>query len=181
MNDWNMTSGKAYITSGIGYGKTRLSAFDAAELDANILSANAIRVSSFVPPNWQIINSKEGLGKFTCNGVFLPMAYAYAVSNRSSIAASVLIGINKDTTKASIIVEHADADITSQQSLEQSGICMEEAFGSRGWELDRVERVAVDAAPRDNHYVCALVAVVFLTGRTSNGTACPQAVPEAER
>ncbi len=110
MYDWHKRTGRAVVTSGIGYGKTELSAFDAAELDANIMSTNAVRVSSFVPPNWQIINCREELGKCTDNGAFLPMAYAYAVSKRSSVAASLLIGINKDTTKASIIMEHADVN-----------------------------------------------------------------------
>ena len=162
MYDWHKSPGRAYVTSGIGYGKTELSAFDAAELNANIMSTNAVKVSSFVPPNWQIINSKEELGRFTDNGAFLPMAYAHAVSNRDSVTASVLIGINKDTTKASIIVEHADVNVTTEQSLKQSEICLEEAFVSRGWEIDRLEKVAVEAVPRDGLYACVLVAVIFL-------------------
>jgi pyruvoyl-dependent arginine decarboxylase len=162
MYDWHKRTGRAYVTSGIGYGKAELSAFDAAELDANIMSTNAVRVSSFVPPNWQIINSKEELGKFTDNGAFLPMAYAYAVSKTSSVVASLLIGINKDTTKASIIMEHADVNATRGQSIEQTEICIEEAFGSRGWEIDRLEKATVEADPRDSLHVCALVAVVFV-------------------
>lgn len=170
MYDWHMTTGRAYITSGIGYGKTELSAFDAAELDANIMAANAVKVSSFVPPGWEIINSKKDLGRFTDNGVFLPMAYAYAVSNSSSVAASLLIGTNKDTAKASIIVEHADVDISGEQSLDQSVRCLEEAFGSRGWEIDRLEKATEEAAPRDNLYVCVLVAVVFLKDQINSGS-----------
>ncbi len=162
MYDWHKKTGRAYVTSGIGYGKTELAAFDAAEQDANILSTNAVKVSSFVPPNWQIINSKEDLLKFTDNGAFLPMAYAYAVANKSNVSASVLIGINKDATKASIIIEHADVNVTREQSLEQSASCIDEAFCSRGWEIDKLEKIAVEAAPRDNLYVCVLVAVVFV-------------------
>jgi pyruvoyl-dependent arginine decarboxylase (PvlArgDC) len=97
------------------------------------------------------------------------MAYAYAVSNKSNVAASLLIGINKDTTKASIIVEHADENITSQQSLEYSTNCIEEAFGSRGWEIDRLEKATIEGAPREGLYVCALVAVVFYVDQTNNG------------
>jgi arginine decarboxylase len=162
MYDWHKRTGRAYVTSGTGYGKTELSAFDAAELNANIISTNAVKVSSFVPPNWQIVKSKEELGRFTDDGAFLPMAYAYAVSNKGSVAASLLIGINKDTTKASIIVEHADVNVTTEQSLEQSEICIQEAFGSRGWEINRFEKLTVEAVSRDSLYACALVAVVFL-------------------
>ena len=168
MYDWHKTTGKAYITSGIGFGKTELSAFDAAEIDANIISTNAVKVSSFVPPTWQIINNKEELRLYTDNGAFLPMAYAYAVSNRSNVAASLLVGINKDATKASIIVEHADVHVTGHDSLEQSMSGIEEVFGARGWEYDRLEKVAVEDAPRQGLYVCALVAVVFLIDQTNN-------------
>ena len=174
MYDWHKRTGRAYVTSGTGYGKTELSAFDAAELNANIISTNAVKVSSFIPPNWQIVNSKEELGRITDNGAFLPMAYAYAVSDRSSMAASLLIGINKDTTKASIIVEHADVNVTTEQSLEQSEICIEEAFGSRGWEIDRLEKVTVEAAPRDSLYACVLVAVVFLVDEIQMGFSTQQ-------
>ena len=162
MYDWHKKTGTAFITSGIGYGKTELSAFDAAELDANIISTNAVRVSSFVPPGWRIVNSKAALERFTGNGAFLPIAYAHAVSGSSSLAASLLIGINKDDTKASIITEHADVDVTAEQSLEQSMIALEDAFAYREWEIERSEKVIIEAAPRDGLHACVLVAVVFV-------------------
>ncbi len=169
MYGWHKKTGKAYVTSGIGYGKTELSAFDAAELDANIMAANAIKVSSFIPPNWQIVHSKEELKKFTENGVFLPMAYAYAASNSYNVAASLFIGVNQDPTKASIIVEHAEVNCTTKQSLEQSTSCIEDAYCGRGWEISGLEKVAIEGAPRDGLYVCVLVAVVFLVDQPDNG------------
>ncbi len=59
-------------------------------------------------------------------------------------------------------MEHADVNVTREQSIEQTEICIEEAFGSRGWEIDRIEKAAVEAAPRDSLHVCVLVAVVFV-------------------
>ena len=168
MYNWHRTTGRAYVTSGIGYARKRLSAFDAAELDANILSTNAVKVSSFVPPNWQIINSKEDLRRFTDNGVFLPMAYAYAVSNSRKIAASVVIGVNKDISKASIIMEHADLNFTREQSFKESEMGIQDAFTSRCWEIGRLEKVAVEATPRDSLYVCVLVAVLFFVDQIND-------------
>ena len=162
MYDWHERAGTAYIASGVGYGKTKLSAFDAAELDANIISTNAVRVTSFIPPDWQITNNKEALIRFTDNAAFLPVAYAFAVSSSSSVAASLCIGINRDRTKASIIAEHADANVAGEDSLEQSQICVEEAFNRRNWEIGRLEKVVIEAAPRAELHVCALVAVVFM-------------------
>lgn len=162
MFDWHRAAGTAYLTSGIGYGRAELSAFDAAELDANIRAANAVKASSFVPPGWRIVNGKAGLEAFTDRGVFLPMAYAYAASRGRNVAASVAIGVNKDATRASIIMEHAGEDRTASQSLALSTGCVQEAFAARGWEPGRIEEVAVAGAPRDGRYVCVLVAVVFV-------------------
>ena len=165
MYNWHLSSGNAYLTSGIGYGRGKLSAFDAAELNANILSTNAVKVSSFIPPGWRIVHNKEALIEFTGNGAFLPMAYAYSVSNHCSVAASLAIGVNKDPQKASIIMEHADLELTQEAALNESEICVQDAFIARNWEMERLEKVAIAAHPRDKLYVCALVAVVFVVDR----------------
>ena len=162
MLHWHTKPGRVFVTSGTGYGKTELSAFDAAEINANIVSANAVKVTSFVPPGWQIITSKKDLPKYTDNGVFIPMAYASAIAHNQKVAASLSIGINQDKTKASIIAEHADTNITKSQSLKISQLCVEETFASRSWKLDRIENCSVEAAPENNQYVCALVAALFI-------------------
>ncbi len=161
MHNWNKKSGRAYVTSGIGYGKTKLAAFDRAELNANIISTNAIKVSSFIPPNWEIIKDSKGLKKLSDRGVFLPMAYAFEISKDEKVSASVIIGINKDKSKASIIAEHAYVGISKEESLKDSESCLKETFLFRNWQLDRMEKIAVEAEPKDGFYVCALVAVLF--------------------
>lgn len=166
MHHWHLTPGHAYLTSGIGYGRSELSAFDAAELDADILAANAVKVTSFIPPYWQISHNKEALRTLSGNGVFLPMAYAYSVSNSSSVAASLAVGVNKDRHKPSIIMEHAGLDIGKAQSLNVAEIGIRDAFKARHWEIERVEKAAVEAPPKEGLYVCALVAVVFVVDRS---------------
>ena len=165
MYNWHLSSGNAYLTSGIGYGRAKLSAFDAAELNANILSTNAVKVSSFIPPGWRITHDKDALIKLTDNGAFLPIAYAYSISNHYSVAASLAIGVNKDPQKASIIMEHADLELTQEASLKESEICVQDAFKARNWEIERLDKIAISANPRDELYVCALVAVVFVVDR----------------
>lgn len=162
MHDWHKRTGKTYLTSGIGYGKTELSAFDAAERDANIMAANAIKVSSFIPPRWQIVNDKEELGKYTDKGIFLPMAYAYAASGDCKAAASIVVGTNKDGAEASIIIEHADVNLTGQQSLEKSMLCLQDVYSSRNWSFEGVEQIVAEGVPEKKGYVCVLVAAVFL-------------------
>ena len=162
MHSWHLTAGTAYLTSGIGYGRQQLSAFDAAELDANIIAANAVQVSSFIPPAWKMTRDKAALKSLTDNGVFLPMAYAYNVSQDSRVAASLAIGVNRNPAQASIIMEHAGFGMTREISQQISETNVQDAFNARNWAIDRLEQVAVEAAPRDGLYVCALVAVVFI-------------------
>ncbi len=135
MHNWHRISGTVYITSGVGYGKSELSSFDAAEIDANIVCANAVKVSSFIPPKWHIVNSKEHLLRLTDCGVFLPMAYTHAVSNNTKVAATLAIGVNADGTKASIIAEHAGSNVTREESLSVSETSLREAFANRSWRL----------------------------------------------
>lgn len=163
MYNWHFAPGAAYLTSGIGFGRTTLSAFDAAELNAGILATNAVKVSSFIPPGWRIVHDERALRKFTDKGVFLPMAYAYSVSNRCSVAASLVVGVNKAPQKASIITEHAGQDITGEESCHESETSLQDAFKARLWEVERLEKLVAAAKPKDGLYVCALVAAVFLT------------------
>jgi len=165
MHNWHLTKGTAYLTSGIGYGREKLSAFDAAELDANIMAANAVQVSSFIPPGWQISGDKDALKTLTGKGVFLPIAYVYSVSNDSPVAASLAIGVNRDPQQASIIMEHAGIAMTRDTSLRISEINVQDAFNARNWAIDRLEKIAIDVPPREGLYVCALVAVVFIADK----------------
>jgi arginine decarboxylase len=165
MHNWHLTSGTAYLTSGIGYGREKLSAFDAAELDANIIAANAVKISSFIPPGWKISRNKADLQPLTDHGVFLPMAYAYSVSNDVPVAASLAIGVNRDARRASIIMEHAGMGMSRDLSQQISETNVQDAFAARHWAIDRLEKVAVEARPKDGFYVCALVAVVFIVGK----------------
>jgi pyruvoyl-dependent arginine decarboxylase (PvlArgDC) len=91
------------------------------------------------------------------------MAYAYSVSNDCSVAASLVIGVNKVPQMPSIIMEHAGCAITREESLLESEINVHDAFKARNWTFDRLEKIAIDAHPRDGLYACALVAVVFIT------------------
>lgn len=171
MYHWHRMTGTAFVTCGTGHAKGPLSAFDAAELDANIIAANAVKASSFVPPHWRIVNDKAPLKALTGKGIFLPMAYACAVSNSARVAASAVIGVNADEAEASVIMEHGDVNITAAQARAHSAGDVEQACAARGWAINRLEEVAVEGAPHDGLYVCALVAVVFVPADAPMGRA----------
>lgn len=161
MHNWNAMKGKAYVTSGIGYGRTPLAAFDAAEVAANIIATNAIRVTSFVPPHWEITTDNSELGLLSDKGAFLPMAYQFEVSKTDRVAASLVIGKNTDKDQASIIMEHAQVSITPNELLKIAKESVNEVFDIRGWKTKELVEIAVGGEPRDGLYVGALVAVLF--------------------
>ena len=59
-------------------------------------------------------------------------------------------------------MEHAGLEINKVKSLDESETGVEDAFKARNWELAGMEKIALEAEPKDNLYVCALVAVVFV-------------------
>jgi arginine decarboxylase len=49
---------KIYLTTGVGFGKTPISAFDAALKDAGVYNFNLITLSSVIPPGSEIVFEK---------------------------------------------------------------------------------------------------------------------------
>lgn len=162
MHSWHRNGGTVFVTAGTGYGKTALSAFDAAELNAKILATNAIRVTSFVPPGWTIVRDGTALAAASGDGAFLPMAYQYAVSHTERVAACLMIGVNADHHRASIVMEHAETGIDPQTLRSTAKESVEEVFHARGWKI--ADFVVADAygEPRDGLFVCALVAAIYV-------------------
>jgi arginine decarboxylase len=49
---------KIYLTTGVGYGKNPLSAFDGALADAGVMNFNLIVLSSVIPPATEVVHEK---------------------------------------------------------------------------------------------------------------------------
>lgn len=162
MHTWHRNGGTVFVTAGMGYGKTALSAFDAAELDAKILATNAIRVTSFVPPGWTIVRDGAALAAASADGAFLPMAYQYAVSRTERVAACLMIGVNADRHRASIVMEHAETAIDPQMLQDTAKESVEEVFRARKWKIADIVMADAHGEPRDGLYVCALVAAIYV-------------------
>lgn len=161
MHDWNKVTGTAYVTAGVGYGKTPLAAFDAAEVAAKITATNAIRVTSFVPPGWTIVTDTHRLETLSDKGAFLPMAYQFECSDSQKVAASLVIGRNADDKQASIIMEHAQAGIDPDALRAIARDSVTEVFATRDWKIKEYVEIAVGGAPKDGLYVGVIVAVLF--------------------
>ena len=153
--------GTAIITAGIGYGKSRLDAFDRAELDANINAVNAVKFSSFIPPKWEISFDKEILDKNMC-GRCLPMAYEYKSSATGLSAAAISVGVPKDKEKPCIVMEHTSSNLTAKELEKETEKSVREVFRFRKWALKKTLSKSVEILPKKNKFGCALVAVVYL-------------------
>lgn len=154
--------GTAVVTAGKGLGSSSLSAFDSAELDANIFALNAVKFSSFVPPGWGVSMDKELLSEHTHSGRCLPMAYEYACSSTDVVSAAVAIGVPRDKANPCIIMEYSSNRLTGQELAEQAEAAVKEVFGFRKWELKKVVKKSVEAVPKKSQHACALAVVVFL-------------------
>ena len=161
--------GVAVVTVGKGMGSNHLSAFDNAELSANILALNAVKFSSFIPPGWVISTDKFLLSEHTHSGKCLPMAYEFAHSTTNVVSAVVVVGVPKNKTKPCIIMEYSSKKLTKEELVEKAIEGVREVFSFRGWELEKIVTKAVEVVPKKNQYACALAAVVFIPELRSKG------------
>jgi len=160
--------GTAVVTAGVGYGRTRLAAFDSAELNANINALNAVKFSSFIPAKWGVSFDKELLHPHTSGGRCLPMAYEYESSATRLSAAAISIGVPEDKDKPCIVMEHTSSDLTAKELEKEGGKSVKDAFRFRKWELKEILSKSVEILPKKNKFGCALVAVVYLPKKIYN-------------
>ena len=140
--DDSLPSLYAFCT-GSSEGLTPLNAFDGALLDAGIGNTNLIKVSSIVPP-MAIETTAEDLN--LPPGALVPIAYAAMESDipGSMICAAVAAAWPDDPSQPGLLMEYhshghkEDADAVVRRMAE-SGIEL------RGWRLDRIKSVAIDA------------------------------------
>jgi len=161
MLEWHTDKGEAYVVTGTGQGKTPLAAFDFAELDCGIIATNAIPVTSFVPPTWDLKYDKEELKKKTKKGRFIPMAFKYETSNVEPVAASVSVGLSEDEENPGIFMEYADTGKGAKEIEKTGERSVKEVFSFRNWQVKDIISKSAETRPKRNTYACALAAVLF--------------------
>ncbi len=94
-----------FYCSGAGEGKTPLTSFDHALLEAGIGNTNLMKMSSIVPPNCKEVEPFE-----IPAGSFVPLAYASITSSEpgETISAAVASAIPKDSSINGVIMEHSN-------------------------------------------------------------------------
>ena len=142
---------KFFLTAATSEGKSELTAFDGALLNARVGNTNLIRVSSILPPGCEYEPDLV-----IPPGSLLPIAYGYIVSANpgEKIAAAVGVGIKKDSF--GVIMEF-EGVCSQEEAVEKVTAMVEEAFQIRNLELDEIKVASCEHVVRE--IGCAFAAV----------------------
>ncbi|MEW6242872.1 MAG: arginine decarboxylase, pyruvoyl-dependent [Bacillota bacterium] len=124
--------GKYTLVAGVGEGEKKLTAFDAALLDAGIGNYNLIKVSSILPPGAKRMSELD-----VPPGALLPAAFGTIVSDIKGerLAAAVGVGVSKDSF--GMIMEYASV-CSKEEAVAKVKQMVEEAFANRGMEIQEL-------------------------------------------
>jgi len=102
-----MVPKKVFFTKGVGRHKDYLQSFELALRDAGIETQNLVTVSSIFPPGCKKISRDEGLKYMKAGSIrFCVMSRNATNEPNRLIAASVGLGIPKDTNQYGYLSEH---------------------------------------------------------------------------
>lgn len=147
------------IVAGSGEGRTELTAFDHALIDAGIANLNFLRVTSILPAGVAVVPVQRIIP-----GTLTPCVYARITSHTPGerIAAAVAMGLARE--HFGVIMEFSHRGTGENAEVIVRGM-VEEAMATRGLSTDEI-LVAVK-----DHVVqrvgCAVAAVVFWKDRST--------------
>lgn len=159
-----------HLTTGIGSGPTKLSAFDAALNHAGIANYNLIRLSSVIPPDSNIVVRKEGPiphelmpGNW---GDRLYVVMAEQREERPNAEAWAGIGwvIDKKTKKGLFVEHEGGSEKAVRKDIEQS---LEALMATRNVDFGPIHMKVVGRACK-HLPVCAMVVAVFQSSDWNN-------------
>jgi len=143
------TPGKVTLVSGFGVGKTDLTAFDKALLQAGVGNLNLIRVSSILPPGVRLIDRLD-----IPPGSLTPAAYGSIVSDQVGTLIAAAIGVGLARSSSGMIMEYSGTcGLDKAEGLVRTMI--EEAFAARGLELVEVRVKGAEAQVQEHTSVFA--------------------------
>ena len=158
-----------HIASGVGTGPTKMAAFDAALQAAGAANYNLIRLSSIIPPDSKIIESKSTIshqpGKWG-DRLYVVMA-EQRVDTPNAEAWAGIGWVQNEKTGEGLFVEHeGSAEATVRRDIEHSMKALVESRGKEFGPLNmRVTGITCLHEP-----VCALVIATFnAAGWSSKG------------
>lgn len=148
---------KYYINSGIGYGNSYLTSFDAALLHSGVGNYNLVRVSSILPvgvARQKSIDIKAGSQ--------LHIAYAEISSNNSGdiLSAAVSVGIPANKLNIGVIMELALYN-EEKETVKRVEEMVKEAMVNRGYEIEQIITYSCEAIVERKGYTTAFSGIAM--------------------
>jgi arginine decarboxylase len=148
------------ISTGIGTGPTKLSAFDSALNDAGVANYNLIRLSSVIPPKSKIINRKDNRKKLTGtwgDRLYLVMAEMRVDTPNTEAWAGIGWVQDKKTGKGLFVEHEGNSQHTVEEDIRQS---LRALMATRNVDFGDIQMKVVGRTCK-HEPVCALVVAVY--------------------
>ena len=164
-----------WMVTGKGVGRSRLTAFDAALLDAGIGDYNLLKVSSILPPG--AISMKGPPEATIPKGAVVPCVVSEVVLERGSTSAAatgVGVAIPEDSSNIGVIMEASGVGTSSADSQRHLADMCRESMAMRNIDVQEIRLATCDmeGAPETSAYIALVAAVVFSppwVGRRAEG------------
>lgn len=155
---------KIYVTSGIGYGATKLAAFDEALSKSGIANFNLLRLSSVIPPNTEIVALDGSIPRYEGSewGDRLYTVYAEMRVDTPGQEAWAGVGwVQFGDDKRGLFVEHeGHSEQEVRADIEKS---LKGLLKNRNNTNDLEIKMLVIGAKCQDQPVCALVVAAYET------------------
>jgi arginine decarboxylase len=155
------------VSAGVGEGRTRLSAFDAALVSAGVANFNLVRLSSVIPPGADVLSvgGPQLMAGVHGDRLYCVYAEAYASIPQEEAWAGVAWSRRNDDSGEGLFVEHGGvSEATVTHDLRMSLADLSHRRGS-----DFVEAGLVTTSTRCvDHPVCALVIATYYSAGWSD-------------
>jgi len=147
---------KIFLTSGIGSGPTKLSAFDAALNHAGIANFNLLRLSSVIPPGTEIAHNEHIQGNWG-DKLFVVMAEMRVDTPNTEAWAGIGWVQEKETGKGLFVEHEGNSEHTVIEDIKQS---LNALMATRNVDFGEVQMKVVGKTCKHSP-VCALVCAAY--------------------
>lgn len=149
---------KIYLTSGLGSGPTKLSAFDSALNHAGIANYNLIKLSSVIPPGTEIIHNKHIEGSWG-DRLYVVMAETRVDTPNTEAWAGIGWVQEKETGKGMFVEHEGNSELKVVEDIKQSLTAL---MATRNVDFGEIHMKVVGKTCK-HLPVCALVAAAYQT------------------
>jgi len=145
------------VRRGSGSGRTPLSAFDSALMEAGVANLNLVTLSSVIPPGSRITHTNEVLEAAHGDRLYCVLSSGHADHPGEIVWSGLGWVVDEETGKGLFVEHHAG----SEESLrEQITLSLEDMTTSRGGGYGEIQ-IATAYAHCTDKPVCALVVAAY--------------------